>query len=683
MTTPVIPAVTGTITDGALGLLPPNTGTVPTKVGVSSLGVPNQVYVFNDQPTLVATLGTGPLVKALAEVLARAGGPAIGVPVTKSAGAISAVVLAVNPVNADDETSTGSLAVAGPALDAYDVIVEILQGAADLVANLATFRYSLDGGGAWSPEIAIPTNGVYVVPNTGITLTFTGGADPSFIAGLQWTFKCQAPGYTLNALGAAVAALTALDYDWDHVHVVGSPGPAKSTVVFVEGTPDDGNVALLTVAGSPTAYRRYRFVVNTDGVRQGADQVGAVTSGGTTPPVLAISGPPTPGGAFDGAHLVEIEITTGGALATAAEKHRVDGGAWSTPAVIPLGGVVALGGGLVATFAAGTYNTDNTYSFNTLAAATGHLVINGVAQTTTAIVATGPTDAGVTTAFAAGSYKTGDTWTWDTDSVPLAFAAAVGSALDTLMAAYEAKKRYSFAVIEVPDAPDADIIAAFAGVSFASKRVMVCTGFETLTDAIDLIPVQRSSAWSITSRIAAVRPGEDLGRVKTGSLMGVTAITRDEEKTPALDILGFATLRTIQGRRGQYFITGGRMFLPLTSDFTLVQNRRVMDVACRIVRDGLTEDLNDDVRVDTATGKIFEGDAAALEAPIQEQLEASLLGGKGTPSDNASDVSVQVNRTDNILSTNKLRAKIRVVPKGYLRAIEFDIGFLNPAIQPA
>ena len=98
--------------------------------------------------------------------------------------------------------------------------------------------------------------------------------------------------------------------------------------------------------------------------------MGSVTSSGTSPPTVTLSG--TPLGAFQ----LQIDIQVGGTLGTATFKFSTDGGnTWS--ATIATGASVALtdtatdslvgvngATGITAAFAAGTYNADNLYTAN-------------------------------------------------------------------------------------------------------------------------------------------------------------------------------------------------------------------------------------------------------------------------------------------------------------------------------
>lgn len=81
--------------------------------------------------------------------------------------------------------STGKLRVSGLPTDAFSVLVEIMaQG------NLgaATFRDSLDGGTTWGLTKTVPADGVYVLPETGLTLAFVAGLTPHFLLGEVYSF---------------------------------------------------------------------------------------------------------------------------------------------------------------------------------------------------------------------------------------------------------------------------------------------------------------------------------------------------------------------------------------------------------------------------------------------------------------------------------------------------------------
>jgi hypothetical protein len=98
--------------------------------------------------------------------------------------------------------------------------------------------------------------------------------------------------------------------------------------------------------------------------------MGAVVAAGTSPPTVTLAGTP------NGAHRLQIQVVTGGALGTMTYKFSTDGGNnWSSTIVSDVGGVQILTDAavdslvgnngltsLTATFAAGTYNADNLYT---------------------------------------------------------------------------------------------------------------------------------------------------------------------------------------------------------------------------------------------------------------------------------------------------------------------------------
>lgn len=192
-----IPEANLSIRDGGLGLVE-SADEVKTqaKIGTCSSGTANTLYTFNDPQTVRDTLGSGPLTEALCHVLERAGGPVYGVKSPSStAGAASSVTAT--------QTGTATLAVTGASLDAYNVKVVILTGGATVAAGAATFKYTLDGGTTYSPEISLGTSGVYAIPNTGLTLTWTYVSGTAFVAADYFVFTASAPSSTLSEMQAA------------------------------------------------------------------------------------------------------------------------------------------------------------------------------------------------------------------------------------------------------------------------------------------------------------------------------------------------------------------------------------------------------------------------------------------------------------------------------------------------
>jgi hypothetical protein len=371
--------------------------------------------------------------------------------------------------------------VTGAPYDDFEVIAKITRGGANLAAATAAFVYSLDGGDTWSPEIAMPTSGVYSPADTDLTLTWTNGAGTAFRVGDKFAFNCTAPGYSTSDLGDAIDVALARPEVYRFIHVIGRASSAS---------------------GSATMF--------------------------------------------------------------------------------------------------GT--------------------------------------------------------------------------LSTKMDEAETQFRYIFGLMQAADDTDGNLISAFA--SLVSSRVGVCAGFDELTSQISGRLYKRPLSWSASARLARIPIGEHLGRVASGPIKGITALTRDENATPGLDAARFITARTLVGKVGFYF-TRGRLMSATGSDFDQIHKRQVMDVACETVRGAMLEYLNEDLAVDEL-GLIDEAAARDIETNVGVKLKAAVV-----QNGQASAASVTVDRASNILSTGIVPVKVRVRPNGKAEDIEVDIGFENPALTAA
>lgn len=233
-----LPRVKTEVTDGALGLVSPGGENVAVLVGACTSGTLNVLQSFGDPTALKQTLTSGPLAEAAAFVLARAGGTVYVVRVPSS---VAGAAGAVTKVEATGKDSEGTLTVAGAALDAYSVRVEVLADGATLAGGGATFRYSLDyssvdpSSAVYSPTYPVPTSGTFVVPGTGLTLTFADGADvgvPFLNAGDAFTFTTSAPYYSSSEALAGVEAALADPSNFFKVHLVGQPSTVAAAVTL-------------------------------------------------------------------------------------------------------------------------------------------------------------------------------------------------------------------------------------------------------------------------------------------------------------------------------------------------------------------------------------------------------------------------------------------------------------------
>lgn len=409
---------------------------------------------------------------------------------------------------------------------------------------------------------------------------------------------------------------------------------------------------VLSIAGGPV------YCVPVTASTPGA--VGSVTATKTGTATLAVTG-----AAWDAYDLV-VQIVTGAATlaaGTATFQYSLDGGlSWSPVLAVPTSGTYAADGNLAFAW---------TYS-------TGTAFVAGDKWTATASAPAFST----TDLASAITPLLADPRTWfllHVVGAPSTLAGARGlfAALATHMASAASGFRYARALMDAPQDTDANLIANSTGFGdLGDTRVLVGGGYMNVISPISGRSYKRCVSWEAAARASKIAPSQDLGAVSDGPLSGVVSLVRDERATPGLDDGRFLTARTIVGRQG-YYLTRGRTMAPAGSDYSLLQNGRVMDIACTVARDRALAFLNAKIPTN-ANGTIQETSARSIEAYLESGLRAEL-----TQKEDAVDVAVTVDRTVNLLSTGRLVIRVRVRPYGYASDITVELGFTSPAIAAA
>jgi hypothetical protein len=168
--------------------------------------------ISETNPTQVVTdLGYGPLPETVCHYLNVAGGQTYAVPLNPSTAGANTSVSHVG-------SGGGTVAVTGTPNDAYSMVVKLAVAGA---LGVAQFQWSQDGGLNYSATFLVPSSGTFVIPHTGLTLTFAS----TFVAGDLYIFSCTAPGFTVSDVQDAFAAVVASGKSFGFIHLV---GPASS-----------------------------------------------------------------------------------------------------------------------------------------------------------------------------------------------------------------------------------------------------------------------------------------------------------------------------------------------------------------------------------------------------------------------------------------------------------------------
>jgi hypothetical protein len=216
----------------------------------------------------------------------------------------------------------------------------------------------------------------------------------------------------------------------------------------------------------------------------------------------------------------------------------------------------------------------------------------------------------------------------------------------------------------------------------ATTRGMVCAGACESVSAISARQYMRPVSFEVAGRIASESEEIDAAAIDEGQLIGVNIADvngnpkyHDERLNPGLDDSRATTLRTFDGVQGVY-INNPRILCAAGSDFEFAQHRRIMNLARGALIVYFQRRLSKPILVDRTSGNILEAEARDIEAGANALLDSVLL---AVPK--ASDVSVVLNRTNNILSTKTLLVQAFIVPLAYPKAIIIDLGFRNPVVQ--
>jgi len=392
-----------------------------------------------------------------------------------------------------------------------------------------------------------------------------------------------------------------------------------------------------------------------------------VRSGGTSGPVMTIAGAPRD------AYVAQVKITLGGAVATAKFQYSKDGGVnWSADQITAATFVVP-GTGLTWSFPAGTYVVGETYSSTCTAP------LYSASDFNTAFAAMLAEQRTPKLIHCVGSCTGAD------DAAKSSNTATLAAAIDAQMTAMSTARKWTCAVFEAPDVADAAVVTAFNTFVSSLGFVHGAGRFQQLLSYIDGTSFKRSNAWEYAARVAVATLSEDVSEVDPNGKFGpfrpqTRAIYGDERKTPLLDAARFITARTYTniGSLGvppdAAFLTDAITMASSTSDYSLAVNRFFANAAlAEAYAWGLVR-LSKKLRINPESGLIDELTARGLENSLRNQLSTRL-------GEHCSDISVQMIRTDNLLSTRRPRFKLRFVPFLYPKGIDLEFAYVNPARQ--
>lgn len=207
-----VPSVNLTELDGALGVLPPESGLPLVVFGPADDGPYDTPVAFGRDRDVISNYVGGPAVEALCYWMANYQRPGIICRThATTAGSYGTLnddgVTGTSVVTLDTDTHPN---------DDYEAKLVVVTGGTIGTAGI-TVRSSLDGGrnglADTDPVTALGTSTSFIFPNSGgVAVDFAAG---TLVAGDYLTFRCTAPQSTAADLATAMEGLRVSAYTWD------------------------------------------------------------------------------------------------------------------------------------------------------------------------------------------------------------------------------------------------------------------------------------------------------------------------------------------------------------------------------------------------------------------------------------------------------------------------------------
>lgn len=186
----------------------------------------------------------------------------------------------------------------------------------------------------------------------------------------------------------------------------------------------------------------------------------------------------------------------------------------------------------------------------------------------------------------------------------------------------------------------------------------------------------------LLGRLAKIPVDRQPGRVKDGALvatdiyLNTTKINLAESNGAGrtIETKGWMTFTNYVNKAG-YFFTNDWTAVARTDDFDRLSRVRIIQKAERIVYDVYLNEILDDVKLDPVTGYMSTNAAKYYQNIIQSALDLALTG-----EEEISGLTVQIDPTQNVLSTGLICIDVRLVPDAYANSFKINLGFDNPAL---
>lgn len=200
----------------------------------------------------------------------------------------------------------------------------------------------------------------------------------------------------------------------------------------------------------------------------------------------------------------------------------------------------------------------------------------------------------------------------------------------------------------------------------------------------DTVSGSNSACMGLVAGVIAANPvHRHIGRVRSGALSATKIYIKTTEAklvdTESIDGKGYITFRTFEenGKAG-YYISDDDMAAADSDDYSSLARLRTIHKAYRIADATLVEELNDEIPL-TNAGTLTPAYAKSIEKTLEDAISNQMGENLGRDPEDSNDKGVKayIDYNQNVISTGKFNAVLRIKPFGYSKYIDVKLGFLT------
>lgn len=205
-----------------------------------------------------------------------------------------------------------------------------------------------------------------------------------------------------------------------------------------------------------------------------------------------------------------------------------------------------------------------------------------------------------------------------------------------------------------------------------NRVAVIGVGLETGSKSAAVgLALGRAAGDPVQRKISRVRSG-DLGLTEAFLSDGSSATSVSDSALGQLHDKGLIVPRTFTGLNG-YFFSGDQTATSLADDFSSLARGRVIDKATTIAYQVLVQEIDEEVALNPADGKLPRVVVKSYKARVESAMNTQMVS-----QGEASSAELIIDADQDINTTNELNATLSIIPVGYSSNILVDLKFDNP-----